>query len=67
MARKLVCVCNIIPEREIVQAIGKGANSLDDIKTVTGAGTSCGRCHPAIENMLKEQVGKINGPRQKLF
>jgi bacterioferritin-associated ferredoxin len=67
MARKLVCICNFIPEHEIKQAIGKGAISLDHIKTVTGAGTSCGRCHPAIENLLKESVFKIDKSQQRLF
>lgn len=67
MARKLLCVCNFIPERDISKAIEKGATVLEDIKEYTGAGTSCGRCHPAIENILKEQVEKINEPQQKLF
>jgi bacterioferritin-associated ferredoxin len=67
MARKLLCVCNFIPDREILKAIENGATDLEDIKEYTGAGTSCGRCHPAIENMLKEQVDKINEPQQRLF
>lgn len=67
MSRKLVCICNFIPDRDILKAIEKGASDLKEIKKYTGAGTSCGRCHPAIENMLKEQVEKINEPQQKLF
>jgi bacterioferritin-associated ferredoxin len=68
MARKLVCVCNFIPEKEILQAIEKGAATLEEIKELTGAGTSCGRCHPAINNLLETELPKQNNSLQhKLF
>lgn len=68
MARKLVCVCNFVSEKDILQAIGKGAATLEDIKELTGAGTSCGRCHPAINNLLtSETVNQNNRLQQKLF
>lgn len=67
MARKLLCVCNFIPDRDILKAIEKGATDLEDIKDFTGAGTSCGRCHPAIENLLKESVVNTDNSQQKLF
>lgn len=67
MARKLLCVCNFIPDRDILKAIEKGATDLEDIKDFTGAGTSCGRCHPAIENLLKESVVNTENSQQKLF
>ena len=68
MARKLVCVCNFVSEKDILQAIDKGAATLDDIKELTGAGTSCGRCHPAINNLLTtETVKQRDGLQQKLF
>lgn len=67
MARKLLCVCNFIPDRDIIKAIEKGASDLEEIKEYTGAGTSCGRCHPTIENMLKESAFKIDKSQQRLF
>lgn len=63
MARKLVCVCNFIPEKEILQTIEKGAATLEEIKDLTGAGTSCGRCHPAIKNLLETHS---QNPKDKL-
>lgn len=54
MARKLVCVCNFITEKEILAAIGEGARDLEDIKLLTGAGSSCGRCHAAINGILAD-------------
>ncbi|OHW63129.1 BFD-like [2Fe-2S] binding domain protein [Andreesenia angusta] len=44
----IICYCSNVTEQEIVDAIDNGANSLSDIKTVTGACT-VGRCkelHP---------------------
>lgn len=52
MARKLVCVCNFITEKEILATIAEGARDLEDIKLMTGAGTSCGKCHAAINGLL---------------
>ena len=68
MARKLVCVCNFVPEKEILQAIDKGATTLEDIKEMTGAGTSCGRCHPAINSLLAAvHENKKDNLQHKLF
>ncbi len=67
MARKLVCVCNFVPEREIRLAIDKGAADLEDIKHYTSAGTSCGRCHPAIENILAASHSNENSNQLRLF
>ncbi len=68
MARKLVCLCNFIEEKEIVGILKKGAISTKDIHNVTGAGTSCGRCIPEIDQIVaawekekpKEQQKKLN-------
>ena len=68
MARNLVCLCNFIDEKEIVAALKKGAVSTKEIQTITGAGTSCGRCIPEIDQMVekwekekpKEQQKKLN-------
>ncbi|HAX95681.1 MAG TPA: (2Fe-2S)-binding protein [Prolixibacteraceae bacterium] len=54
MGRKLVCLCNLVTEKEILSAIRDGAVSLHDVTELTGAGESCGRCRPIIENMLNE-------------
>lgn len=69
MGRKLVCLCNFIEEKELVAALKKGgADSTKDIQNITGAGTSCGRCLPEIDQLVedyqkekpKEQQKKLN-------
>lgn len=67
MSRKLICVCNFVPEREIVKAIDKGATHLEDIKNLTSAGTSCGRCHPAIENLLENSRNEKGKAQFRIF
>ena len=68
MGRKLVCLCNLIEEKEIVAALKKGASSSIEIQNITGAGTSCGRCLTEIDQLVenwqkekpKEQQKKLN-------
>lgn len=54
MAGKTICYCLNVNEDEIKQAITDGANSVDDIKEATGAGTACGACIKRIEKILIE-------------
>lgn len=68
MDKKLVCLCNFIEEKEIIAAFKKGAVTTKDIQNITGAGTSCGRCIPEIDQLVekwekekpKEQQKKLN-------
>ncbi len=62
MSRKLLCVCNFVTEKEILTAIANGAATLDDIKEETGAGTSCGKCHLPILNLLEKHAGETELP-----
>lgn len=54
MAGKTICYCLNVNEDEIKQAISEGANSVDDIKEATGAGTICGACIDEIAEVLEE-------------
>ncbi|HET6558742.1 MAG TPA: (2Fe-2S)-binding protein [Prolixibacteraceae bacterium] len=54
MSRRLVCVCNLVTEKEILQVLRKGALSTADIQRSTRAGTSCGRCLMEIDRMVEE-------------
>jgi len=54
MSRRLVCVCNLVTENEILQVLKKGARSTADIQRITRAGTSCGRCLMEIDGIVEE-------------
>jgi len=53
MARRLVCICNLVQENEIVSYLKKGASSTKDIQMLTRAGSSCGRCLPEIDQIVE--------------
>ena len=58
MARKLVCICNLIEEKEIEAVLNKGADTTKHIQDYTRAGTSCGRCLPEIDALVEEHQKK---------
>ena len=69
MARRLVCICNLVTEDEILAMLKKGASKTEDIQKYTSAGTSCGRCLPEIDAIVNEHKKKnpINQQRKLEF
>lgn len=64
---RLVCLCNLVDEKEIFSVLQKGGVSFNDIKKFTGAGTSCGRCHHEINSLLEiYEKKKPKDPQVKL-
>lgn len=52
-----VCLCKGISRATIKKAITNGANTIEEVRKATGAGSgSCGgkRCTPKIEQLLEE-------------
>ena len=67
MKQRLVCLCNMVTEKEIHTALQKGARSTSDIQKVTRAGTSCGRCLPWIDSIVEEFLAaQPKDPQQKI-
>jgi len=67
MARRLVCICNLIDQNEIEALLKKGAESTSDIQKFTRAGTSCGRCLPEIDELVEaHKKGKPEDQQKKL-
>jgi bacterioferritin-associated ferredoxin len=54
----IVCICAGISTREIESALRRGASTRGEIARVSGAGTSCGRCHPWLDSLLSACEGK---------
>ena len=67
MTKRLVCICNMVLEREILEALKKGARTTTEIQKLTRAGTSCGRCLPTIDAMVEEYLGKLPDDPQILI
>lgn len=67
MSKRLVCLCNVVTENEIRNALNKGARSTTEIQKITAAGTSCGRCLVLIDTLVEEFVANLpEDPQQKL-
>ena len=64
MARRLVCICNLVTEQEIQSFLNKGAESTVHIQKLTQAGTTCGRCLPEIDAFVEAHQKKKPGNQQ---
>jgi len=67
MSKRLVCICNMVLEKEIIEALKKGARSTTEIQKHTRAGTSCGRCLPIIDALVEEFLENLpDDPQQTI-
>ncbi len=67
MSNRLICICNMVSEQEIIQELKKGAIDTADIQYATRAGTSCGKCLMAIDRIVEEyQLTQSQDPQGKL-
>ncbi len=49
----IACRCKNILMDEVIAAVKGGADSIEQIQELTGAGTVCTRCLPILENVLE--------------
>lgn len=67
MENRLVCICNMVSEKEIKAALKDGAATTEDIQRVTSAGTNCGKCLMTIDQIISEYKGNtVINLQQKL-
>ncbi|MBE1291885.1 MAG: nitrite reductase large subunit [Rhodobacteraceae bacterium] len=52
-----ICGCNGISKAQIVAAINDGAHTLDDVKAISKAGSSCGSCLGLVGDLLGVTLG----------
>lgn len=57
----LVCHCNGVSDRAIKNAVRRGANSPREAASACGAGTSCGGCRPAIQEIVRSELSQREG------
>lgn len=50
----IVCCCKAVCSEKIAALIEEGADSLQAIGELCGAGTDCGSCRDFIEEMIEE-------------
>jgi len=52
----IVCECNGVHYKEIIDAIKNGACSVEDIMKETSAGTACGLCKSSSEDLAGKRA-----------
>jgi bacterioferritin-associated ferredoxin len=53
----IVCLCKGVSCKTVRASIAQGAASVEEIGAACGAGTDCGGCEGALENILEEELG----------
>ncbi|GIZ50481.1 nitrite reductase large subunit NirB [Noviherbaspirillum aridicola] len=53
-----ICSCNNVSKGAICEAVCAGAVSIGELKSCTGAGTSCGGCVPLVTQVMKAEMKK---------
>lgn len=52
---KNACKCKNVSIDTIVEAVKNGANTVEKVGEITGAGTACGRCKGIISNIIENK------------
>ncbi len=65
MSKRLVCLCNMVTEKEITNALKNGARSTPDIQKITCAGTTCGRCLVIIDALVVDFLESLPVDQQQ--
>ena len=55
---KVICYCQNITNGMIKEAVDGGADTLEKVQEVTGAGTVCGGCVENIGHLVEQLVGE---------
>lgn len=65
--RNHICECKAVRKVEIISAIKRNmAETMLDIQNLTKAATGCGRCKPYVNQILEEELRKINRKDKQL-
>jgi nitrite reductase (NADH) large subunit len=63
----IICHCEAVRDTTIVEAITAGACSVDDVRAVCGAATSCGGCVSAVETLVDLHGGGTTDELSKVL
>jgi NAD(P)H-nitrite reductase large subunit len=55
--KMIVCLCKGVSCGAIRNAIAEGNTTVDQIGRACGAGTDCGGCEGAIEDLVEQELG----------
>jgi nitrite reductase (NADH) large subunit len=53
-----ICSCNDVSKGALCKAVAGGVTTIGELKSCTGAGTSCGGCVPLVTQVMKAEMKK---------
>ncbi|EPS95679.1 hypothetical protein FOMPIDRAFT_57024 [Fomitopsis schrenkii] len=53
-----ICSCHNVSKGDVIRSVREGAQSMNDVKAKTKAGTGCGGCVPFLSNLFKAEMKK---------
>jgi bacterioferritin-associated ferredoxin len=59
----IVCLCKGVSDRVVRLAVATGATTVDSVGARCGAGTDCGGCRHAIQDLIEDLRGAGHGDR----
>ncbi len=59
MRPKRVCLCNLVTEKELVDAIKAGCHTFEELRDTTRATTGCGTCTGQVMEILQRELKTI--------
>lgn len=54
----IVCNCLNVTSGMIKDAVDNGANTLEEVQSITGAGTVCGSCIDSVQHLVEQFVSE---------
>ncbi len=54
-----ICSCNNVSKGQLVETVQSGVHALGDLKSCTGAGTTCGGCAVLVGQILNSELEKL--------
>ena len=62
---RIICNCQAVTAGAIKEAVDSGADTVEEVQGITGAGTVCGACLEEVEKLVKN-LHKPEKPKKKL-
>ena len=60
---KTFCNCRDVTYADIMVAMRAGATTADEVSAATGAGTGCGRCHEALDFVVRDFLEELEAEK----
>jgi bacterioferritin-associated ferredoxin len=57
-----VCVCHAISDRQIREAVERGAESLSEVQAYLPVASCCGRCEDSAREVIESYIESAAGP-----